>query len=85
MTTLENLIENVLSNTNDAERVMLEFLPFEDGKIIFSIGFIEEVLNWDLPRNSKEARLLDKIYANSYDFHRLDENLEYVHAENEHR
>jgi len=85
MKTIQSLINNIIQNTDDQERVMMEFTPFKDGSIVLSIGFIEQILNYDFTSKSKEAKLIDKIIANSYEFHKLDDNLEYVNAQNEHR
>jgi hypothetical protein len=85
MKTYESMLNNILSLTVDKEEAISEFDSYRKFGIGLSVGFMEERLVFDLPTNSKELKLLSRIKIESYEYHTIDNDLEYVHRSNEYR
>lgn len=75
-----------MADCKNPKEVKDSFLAYKNDGIGVSIGVFEENIgNPYFKHNSKEAKLWRKISDYSYEYHNLDENLQYVHPENEHR
>jgi hypothetical protein len=85
MTVLQNLIANSLLNSVDPIEVKEAFEAYTNSGIGFSAGFIEDRWIYDFPYYSKEHKLAQKIVQFSYQFHALDNDLNYIIPENEHK
>lgn len=77
------MLQNILSLTADKEEVKLAFKAYVENGVGLMPGFIEERLKYDFAWNSKEQKMINKIIKNSYKYHELSEELEYINLENE--
>lgn len=85
MTAFQSLLKSSMANSVDADEIKEALLNWKNEGVGLIPGLIEERWDFDAPHNSKEWKLWRKISEYSYEYHRLDENEKYVHAENEHR